>query len=1061
MKLAIILIALLCPFLSMCQPIIINGKVIDEQGIPVSGATVILQGSKGSAITDEKGQFTLNNSISTDTIIVTASGYQTAKESNNQRGLITIVLKRKITALQEIILHSGYQDIPKERATGSFTKIDNDLINRSVTTNILERLKNLSPGLLFDKNAGNGDGLNVRGIGSIFASTRPLIVVDNFPYDGDIQNINSNDVESITLLKDAAAASIWGAAAGNGIIVIATRSGRFAQPLKITVNSILTNTEKPDFFYYPSMSSSDFIDLEKYLFSQGFYNSTISNTTSRPVLSPVVEILVKQRNGLITQAQADALIDPLRSLDLRLDIDKYFYRAAVQTQHSLSFEGGSAVNNYFLGIGADRDLSTLVGNEFNRYTVTAKNTFRPFRKFQLQTSIAFVQSTNRNANNGGNALSPGGGKGSLYPYAQLADAYSNPLVVIKDYRSAFTDTAGHGLLLDWKYRPLEELNLADKKIKLLNITMNLGLRYDILKFLSIEARYQFTKQTTENRQYYDPASYFVRNLVNRFTQINGTTVKNIIPKGGILDLGDASTTSHSGRLQLNFNHNWSPVHQLTALAGAEIRQVEIASHSNRSYGYNDEFLTAYNIDYADTYPVYASLTSASRIPNLLGFSGFLDRYVSVFANAAYTLHSKYILSASVRKDASNLFGVKTNQKAVPLWSSGIAWNINKESFYKSGILPVCRLRITYGYSGNIDNTRSAFPTIEYASAPDPLNNLPYANIVNPANPSLRWEKIGMLNIGIDFGFKNDRITGSVEYYRKNAQDLFSSVSADFTTGFSSLIINSANIKGRGVDVQLNTINTKGGWEWSTFLLFSYSKNTMAQYFRNATSASLYVGSGNILNPVVGKDAYALFSYRWGGLDASGDPQGYFAGQLSKNYTAIRNDSFGSLRYHGSAAPLCYGAVRNIITWRRFSASVNISFKTNYYFRHSTINYSALVNSWTTHSDYALRWQKPGDEAATTVPSFIYPVVSARDDFYTNSEATVERADHIRLQDIRLAYKWTAKQKRQTLLKTLEAFIYINTQTILWRANNHNLDPDYFKNDLPAPLSCSFGLRLDL
>jgi hypothetical protein len=154
-------------------------------------------------------------------------------------------------------------------------------------------------------------------------------------------------------------------------------------------------------------------------------------------------------------------------------------------------------------------------------------------------------------------------------------------------------------------------------------------------------------------------------------------------------------------------------------------------------------------------------------------------------------------------------------------------------------------------------------------------------------------------------------------------------------------------------------------------------------------------------------------------------------------------------------------VRNTITWHRFSASVNISFKTNYYFRRSTVNYSGLVNSWTTHADYALRWQKPGDEALTTVPSFIYPVVSARDDFYTNSEATVERADHIRLQDIRLAYKWTAKQKKQPLLKTLEAFIYINTQTILWRANNHDLDPDYFKNDLPAPLSCSLGLRLEL
>ncbi|MBK7289166.1 MAG: TonB-dependent receptor [Chitinophagaceae bacterium] len=530
--------------------------------------------------------------------------------------------------------------------------------------------------------------------------------------------------------------------------------------------------------------------------------------------------------------------------------------------------------------------------------------------------------------------------------------------------------------------------------------------------------------------------------------------------GGILDVSDAALDEHGGRVQLNLNRNWGSSQRLSFLGGAEIRQGHSASHSSRAYGYDDNFLTYNNIDYLNQYPIYGSLSSAQRIASGIGYGDVTNRFVSLFSTGSYNLHDRYTVTASARKDASNLFGVRTNQKAVPLWSTGVAWSIAHEKFYGIKLLPLLKLRASYGYSGNVDNSRSAFAVIEYSTAPDPLTNQPFATIPAPPNPELRWEKVGILNLGIDFGFINNRISGSIEYYRKKANDLLASAPTDPTTGFTSLVLNSAVIKGRGIELQLQTINTTGIVKWSSVLLFSYTRNILDRYLPAIGTARSYAGAGTTFNPAVGKDAYALFSYRWAGLDPlTGEPQGYLNGQVSKNYTAIRNESLGSLVYHGSAAPIYSGAFRNTISWNQFSVSANIIFKLGYWFRRSSINYSSLASSWTTHSDYAMRWQKPGDEVHTSVPAFIYPLNSVRDEFYSFSEVLAERADHVRLKDIRLSYTYSDSATKLKWLKGGSVFLYADNIGLLWKANKHGLDPDYFSSGLPAPRSISMGINV--
>jgi len=217
--------------LPLPPPIDIKGRVVNEKGEPVI-VTVTVKGTKNATSTDVNGVFALKEVDENSTLVITGVNIETYEvKVNGRNDLATISTKTRIVeGLDVQVVSTGYQDIPKERATGSFVKIDNELINRRVSTDILSRIDGITSGLIFNTNRRQANDISIRGRSTIFANDKPLIVVDNFPYDGDINNINPNDIESINILKDAAAASIWGARSGNGVIVIVTKKGRFTQP---------------------------------------------------------------------------------------------------------------------------------------------------------------------------------------------------------------------------------------------------------------------------------------------------------------------------------------------------------------------------------------------------------------------------------------------------------------------------------------------------------------------------------------------------------------------------------------------------------------------------------------------------------------------------------------------------------------------------------------------------------------------------------------------------------------------------------------------------------------
>lgn len=1042
----------------------VRGRVVNEKGEPLTGVTVLVKGSTKKTMTDSNGEFSLATVEQDAVLVFSHITMETFELKVSGKTELAISLKTKISELSNVsvVLNTGYQQVSKERTVGSFTKVDSALLNRDVSTNLLSRLNGVTNSLLFDTHVGTTQHLQIRGISTIQSGAEPLIVLDNFPYNGNINNINPNDISDVTVLKDAVAASIWGAKAGNGVIIITTKKGKYNQPVSVSLSSNVTVQAKPDLYYFPQMSTSDFIDVEKFLFGKGAYTSNLGNTTTRPIISPVVEILNKQKNGSISQSDADAQIDELRSLDVRNEYDKYVFRKGINQQNFVNVTGGSNNMSYNISGGYDRNLAPYKApGSYDRYSLSAATTFKPVRMIEIITSVNYTQSEQAMVSFS-YPLNPMGGKSQLYPYAKFADADGNHLTIPYKYRLAYIDTVSGGKLLDWHYRPLDELNNQNNNLKTQYLLLNVGARINILPWLNADVKYQYGSQTDNQEALYDINSFFARDLINSYTNLNSTVAatRNPVPVGGILDKSNTSIINKNFRAQLNFSQTWNNIHELNGMIAGEVGEVRNQNFSDRIYGFDKNKLSYSNqVDYNTYYPSFLT-GSTSQIPGNLGYGNTTTRNASFLANGSYRFNKRYSVYASARKDGSNFFGVQANNRWKPLWSVGAGWDVMKEPFYNVKFLSTLRLRASYGYTGNTNNAIPAVTIITYG-ANNPITGTPTASLTFAENPNLRWEEVGILNLGFDFGMFDNRISGTAEWFEKKSSDVIAKFEIDPTLGINSNLttLNAANLNTKGIDIQLNTQNIVSKFSWNTTLNFSYAKTIVTNYFQNPIKGIPTISD---INPAKGNIAWGIYAYQWGGLDPlTGDPQGYYTKDVSKNYTNIINDSFQNHKLMGSSIPLYFGNMLNTFSYKNFTLSANIIYKFAYYFRKPTISYTNLFNSWIGNDDYARRWQTPGDEEFTTVPSMIYPGNSNRDLFYANSEVNVEKGDHIRLNDIRLSYNFQNRNLPSWVpIKNCQLFAYANNlNVIIWKASKTNLNPDYASSIIPPQKSIALGLSI--
>jgi TonB-linked SusC/RagA family outer membrane protein len=994
LKLLMIAAIIAIPFLAVSQIRLIGyvRSAIDQ--VPLKGASVKIKNTRTGATTDQNGQFSIEVKKYSDTLIISYVGYLSKELTPGAETFVSytkplnILLEKSTAQLDEVVVSTGYYQVSKERATGSFTQINNELLNRSAGNNILNRLEGVTSSLHFDRRGTSGEigqapNLRVRGLSTIVSEQSPLIVVDNFPYEGKIENINPNDVESVTIMKDAAAASIWGARAGNGVIVITTKRGRYNQQASINFNSSVTIGNKPDLYYSREfLNSTDFIAVEQELFKRNYYT-----TDPTLALSPVVELLLKQKQGTITQAQADEQINTFKMLDIRKQARQYLYQKSLSQQFALNINGGSNTFKYYLSGGYDRNQTAIKGNNDQRITLNSTNTFKPTSKLEITVGINFQSIQYEQNGMGITALYPQS-RLNIYPYAQIADPSGNALALEKRLRTTVVESSITSKL-DWQYKPLEELKLNNQIQKNRGIRISTGAKYELLESLGIDLKYQYQLTPQANTNLRDKQSYYVRNLVNTYTLPDGSAM---FPSGDILTSVQNEAQTHFARVQVNFSQIIHNDHSIVALGGAEIRQAVTTGNNNEWYGYNADILTYQSqLNYNTPY-VTRPLGQQTRLPlPNEGLSSLTDRFISYYFNGSYSYKNRYSLSGSSRWDASNLFGVRTNQKGVPLWSAGASWKVSDEAFYKINWLPELKLRATYGTNGNVNKSVTAFPTAIYTTSP--LTGLPSALLNSPGDPNLRWERIQISNIGLDFNLKKNRIGGSVEYYYKKGTDLIGDVLSDPTSGFiierSTLAtkrINYANMVSKGIDIDLQALLTDGMFKWNTILLFSYATNKITKYNSGEYNTTLTYLSTGIAPAKQGVSPDAFYSIPWNGLNPqTGGPLIYLNAAVSNDYTTYYNAlKPADLINNGVSVPPYFGSLFNTFQWKKFELSINLTWKAGYYYRRSSINYNSLFSQWNGHADFTKRWQQPGDERLIQVPSMPVANDLRRDYVYTYS-----------------------------------------------------------------------------
>ncbi|MCX2451949.1 SusC/RagA family TonB-linked outer membrane protein [Pedobacter sp. PLR] len=1088
--------------LNLVPDVIIYGKVVDEGNQPLAGATLTIKRTGKSTKTNKDGDFSLRINP-TDILIITYVGYETKeiKASGIQATTSFLITLRLSTAsLKQVnVINTGYQTLPKERATGSFQTITAKQLEHSTSPDLLKRLEGITTGFDFNNNlvqyptnssrfrAPTLSGLTIRGKNNLnpapstnpnSVSGQPLVVIDGIASPYSIDKLNPNDVESINILQDAAAASIWGSRAANGVIVVTTKKGRFQTPASISFDANLNVSDKMDFFYRKVMSTSDFIDAQ---LAQLNYNFSLNGQTipdpvipnppdyiiAQAPISPVAEIWTSWKKNKINDEQYKNQIDALRNNDIRKDYTKYFIRNAVVQNYNLSASGG--INNYAYRLSGNynKTINNTLESGANQMSITYNAALKPIKNMSLDAIISYNQ---QNRHEQGGTIINGDG---IYPYSRLVDDTGNPIAVPVAYRKAFQDALANKFgnqILDMSFKPLDEIKQSYVKYKNQLLNLNLNAAYNFSPVFSASVIYNNAWGLDDQNQLRGQNSFIMRDLINKFT--NPTTLTRSIPIGGLLNNGSGKSNNQTLRAQVNANKKWGDKHELLAIAGIEGAQTYNNMSSSYFYGYNEQTKAVNN---ALPFGVETDLLfidpnigiATDIIPYVSSFTDYRIRTFSLYSNAAYTYNKRYTLSASIRNDYSSIFGEGTNEHGAAYFSVGGKWDINKEEFYRIAWLPSLGLKATFGYNGNQNPSISSRPLITYNPPAFVGYKLPFISRTTGSNRELRPEKAAFFNLALNFGTKNNRITGNLEYYIRKTTDLIANTSLDPSTGFSLQQYNAADIRSTGLDFSINSLNLEfNRFSWKSTFLMSYNRVKVTDLFTDKPNTA---GQQISNNPPYNKgaDLSRLYAYRWAGLDpATGDPMGYVDGnpvRVTGNlavFNQIKNAPLSTAHYFGSSVPVYYGSLLNTFKYGNFSATFNFMYKLGYYARRSpydVLRYSLLINSnMVQGEEYSRRWQKPGDEKITNVPSMVFPVASGvtdnRDNFYFNSEINVYKADHVRLQEINLSYTLT---KNIGFIKSPRFYANINNLGIVWRANKLGIDPDI--NDYPNPRSYSFGL----
>lgn len=1080
---------------------ILHGMVTDSLGGPLPGASVKIKGTNRYTTTDGNGHFNVNLNSQFNTLDINYIGYFSATqkfEKDAALKVVTVKLMANSSLLADVVVN-GFQTISKERSTGAATILDEKKLNENINIDILSALEGRVAGLVYNKNpfGQSVDQPVLRGQAT-FASlgaSAPLVVLDGLPTETPLEEINPYDIESVTVLKDGAAASIYGSRSANGVIVLTTKKGN--TPLKISLNTDFFIDTKPTFASMHYASPADIVDFETDVYGRErarYANTetmfavygTVANGSIK-YYSPLYQLFRDRDAGKVTADQFNQQIGNFKNTDYYEQYRDNVWQNAFRQRYNLSLSSASTKSNTFASINYDRSAERIIGNNSQKVTLYFKNTYN-IKKW-LSTNIGF---------NGAYSTSTST-DGSYDSYTTILPRYAsivNPdgSLVYANYVNLPDGIAGSpingavaGALQNtaqyksYRFNILESLNEGLTEANTVSLRAYANIQAKIMDGLNFSSQIQYEMGTTKSEQIYDVNSYKMRAAYNAL--VGFTPATNVytygLPTGGRISQNMKQNNAYTFRNQLSYDKSFDGgKHSIAAIAGTEMRQTfSPIGMMDIRYGYDPVTLTSTIINNQTVsqtgLPSYIfggnkTLGIAAR-----SFQESKHRNLSYFSNASYTYLSRYNVTGSFRIDQADFFGGDPEFKNRPLWSVGLGWNASNEKFFESlGWINLLKLRATYGVNGNQNTQTTKFLTARRVND-NLFTSLQYLSITGLPNPKLRWEKTETYNIGLDLAFLGNRLRGTIDFYDRKSTDLMVTTDLDPTVGTASLVINNGILRNKGIEFTVNGDWLKSGdLSLSSTFVLGFNRSKIGKVNRALAPAGSYVGSPQDYY-TEGTDYNTLYAYRYGGM-TNGYP--YFLdenGRATLEFDASGNPIVASSREinnhaalvsMGTLIPTYNGSFSQRVSYKNFELSALLIFSGGNVMRKDV---TPLASNDISDLDITQRYK---NGITPELPRLLVDYSEAMipraltiSSMWQKADINVVKADYVKLRSISLGYNLPKAFVKKFNIPSAKFTAQVNN---LWYASaaGDDIDPESYSlnggtRTLQNPKSFVLGINL--
>lgn len=1028
---------LACLFLSLgmalAQTAVTGTVVSQEDGQPIIGATVRVVGASAGAVTDADGKFSISMPAGHNKLKVTYVG-MVDQDVTVKGNSVRVVLVPDQTNLDEVMV-VAYGTAKKSAFTGSAAVVKSDDIAKISSSNAMSALSGKVSGVQINSATGapgqESFSIRIRGISSINAGNDPLIIVDGAPYNGDINNLNQNDIASMTVLKDAASAALYGARGANGVVIITTKNGREGTS-SITVDAKWGANTRGVEFYNTVESPAGY--YEAYYQSLKNYRTSLGDdaaTAHRWALNNMFSGGYDLGYNVYTVPEGQDFIGPNGKLNPNATLGRVVnvngteyllypdswrdaaYQTGVRQEYNVTATGSNDKGSFYGSAGYLKNEGISIGSDYERFTGRLKADYQLRSWLKLSGNFNYAHyKANSLADDGGSTV------GNVFMVKNMAPIY--PLYIRDAAGNILQDSKTGLAMYDWGDGSVTGLtrptmtgsnpifaNYFDKN-------QNEGNSLDATGTAEIRFLEDF-KFTSANTVMLDET---------RFTYTNNPYYGQFAANNGSVQKAHVRTWAYNYQQLLNWHHLFDK-HDVEVMLGHEYYRTRYyyltASKNNVFSVFNDELAGAVNT---------GTMNSYTTDYNVEGW----------FGRVQYNYDNKYFGSLSYRRDASSRF--HPDHRWGNFWSLGGAWIISKEKWFNAPWVDELKFKASYGEQGN-DNIGSYLYTDTYSIVPsgDGAGVKPSST---KGNETITWEKNGNFNTGFEFSFFRGRLAGSIEYFYRRTSDMLAFFALPASSGWSGYYDNVGNMQNMGAEVELDgtLIRTKD-FEWGLNLNFTAYKNEITSIAdKNKTqtvegsegyaSGSYFYGEGESL--------YTFYMPKYAGVDENGKSM-FYKDKLDENGNIIGRETTttpGEATYYlcGTALPWAYGGFGTRFSYKGFDLAVDFNYQLGGQIYDS--DYAGMMGITSSgrgsaiHADLLNSWTE--ENPNTNIPKLIIDDTSTT----TTSDRFLIGASYLSLQNLNFGYTFPTKMTSKVGIGKLRVYL---TATNLWLwSKRQGLDP---------------------